>query len=106
MFLGMRQANWKVDSMGNVSCLQNLFSDEKCTAVVEAVVLSCDDRPTTPRNGVAIWHALDDAQSFVVEEVIVHSLLPVKQCVDRCVAGSRYGRWVNMYRYLWALHTW
>lgn len=62
-------------------------------------MLSCDDHPITPRNGFAVWHTLDDAETFVAEEVIVHSLLPVEGYVGRCVAGLRYGRWVNMYLY-------
>ena len=69
-------------------------------------MLSCDDHPTTPRNGFAVRHMLDDAKSFVAQEVIVHPLLPVEGYVGWCVAGLRCGRGVNMDLYGWALHTW
>ena len=69
-------------------------------------MLSSDDHPMTPRNRFTVWHTLDDTKSFVAKEVIVHPLLPVEGYVGRCVAGLRCGRWVNMYLYGWALHTW
>ena len=61
-------------------------------------MLSCDDHPVEPCNGVAVavWYTLNDTKGFISEEVVIHSLLPVKRDVGWHVAGRGCGHRVNV----------
>ena len=69
-------------------------------------MLPSDDHAMAPRHWFPIWHAFDDSESFIPEEVVIYSLLPVEGHVGRGVACFWCCRKVNMYLYGWAFHAW
>ena len=74
-------------------------------ATGRAIVLSCDHHAVAPRHIFAVWHTLDDAESFVSEEVFIYSLLPMEGHRSRSVACLWWGGWVDVNLDRWPLHT-
>lgn len=66
-------------------------------------MLSCDDHPVAPRDGLAVLHPLDEG--FVTKEIIKDLLLPMDGHSGWGVAGLWRCVGVNMHFYCWPLHT-